>query len=182
MIINTSNWMKRIAVIAGSALMGLTLTMSASAANPEQVPVEVEWVAPVAIAEDNPLQFGMLDIATAAGQTVTINTDDSYSELTANTVVGGTQAAAEITITVPDGTGISILVDNVAAATFYTLGTWMCSYAGAVAVACDSAYPIVSSGSSSSGDTVEIGATLTTVGGASVSVDDTTFDVTVIYQ
>jgi hypothetical protein len=179
----TSNWMKRFAAIAGSALMGLTLTIGANAANPEQVPVEVTFIAPIAIGEDNPLQFGLLDIAMADTSTVTINTDDSYSESTANTVVGGTQAAAQVTITVSDTTGISILVDNVAAAAYYALSDWQCSYQGAADVDCDVPYPVTSSGSSSTGDTLEIGAILTKNAVAATAVsDDTTFDVTVIFQ
>jgi hypothetical protein len=154
-----------------------------NAANPESVPVEVEWIAPIAVAEDNPLQFGLLDVAMATNETVTINTDDSYSESTANTVVGGTQAAAQVTITVADSTPISILIDNVAAATYYTLGTWLCSYEGGADTACDVAYNLTSSANSSLGDPVEIGAVLTKNAVAATAVtDDTTFDVTVTYQ
>jgi len=179
----TSNWMKRFAAIAGSALMGLMLAAGANAANPEPVPVEVEWIIPAAIFTDNPLQFGQLDVGTVAGQTVTINTDDTYAETTANTVVGGAQAAAQVTITATDLTGISILVDNAIAGTYYTLGTFKCSYAGAADAVCDSAYPVTTSASSStSGDIVEIGAILTVVGVPTAITDDTTFDVTVIYQ
>ena len=163
--------------------MGLTLTIGVNAANPEQVPVQVTFIAPIAIGEDNPLQFGLLDVAMADTNTVTINTDDSYSESPANTVVGGTQAAAQLTITVANTTGISILVDNVAAATYYALSTWLCSYEGAADVACDVAYPVTSSATSSTGDTLEIGALLTKNSTPATPVsDDTTFDVTVIYQ
>jgi len=180
MIINTNNWMKRFAVIAGSALMGLMLATGIYAANPEQVTAEVEWIAPVAIAENNALQFGMLDVGTAASETVTINTDDTYSESTANTVVGGTQAAADLTITVPASTPISILVDNIGVGTYYTLGTFLCNYEGAGDVACDAPYDFTSA-AAASGD-VEIGATLTVVGTPTAVVDNTTFDVTVTYQ
>jgi len=176
-------WVKGLLATMGSAFLGLMLATVASAANPEQVPVEVEWIAPVAVAEDNPLQFGLLDVAMVTNETVTIDTDDSYSESTANTVVGGTQAAAQVTVTVANSTPISILVDNVAAATYYTLGTWLCSYESAADVACDVAYDVTSSATSSTGDVVEIGATLTKNAVAATAVtDDTTFDVTVIYQ
>ncbi len=179
----TSNWMKRFAAIAGSALAGLILAAGANATNPEEVPVTVTFIAPIAIAEVSALRFGLLDVAMADTSTVTINTDDTYSESVANTVVGGIQAAAELTITVADTTGISILVDNVAAATYYTLGTWLCSYESAADVACNVAYPVTSSASSSSGDTLEIGVVLTKNSTPATAVaDDTTFDVTVIYQ
>ena len=175
-----SNWRKRFAAIAGSALMGLTLTIGANAANPEQVPVEVTFIAPIAIGEDNPLQFGLLDIAMADTSTVTINTDDSYSESTANTVVGGTQLAADLTITVADATPMTILVNNVGVGTYYTLGAWMCSYQSGTDTACDgTGYDLSSSGASGN---VEIGATLTVVGTPIASVDNVTFDVTVTYQ
>jgi len=172
--------MKRFAAIAGSALMGLMLATGASAANPEQVPVEVEWVAPVAITENNALQFGKLDVGTAASETVTINTDDTYAESSANTVVGGTQAAADLTITVPASTAITMLVDNIGVGTYYTVGTFLCSYEGGADTACDSEYNLTSAAAASG--VVEIGATLTVVGTPTAVVDNTTFDVTVTYQ
>ncbi len=176
----TSNWMKRFAAIVGSALMGLMLTIGANAANPEPVPVEVEWVSPIAIGENNALQFGMLDVGTAASETVTINTDDTYSESTANTVVGGAQAAADLTITVAASTPITILVDSIGSGTYYTLGAFKCSYEGAADVACDVEYDLTSAAAASG--VVEIGATLTVVGTPTAVTDNTTFDVTVTYQ
>ena len=175
----TSNWMKRFAAIAGSALMGLTFATVANAA-PEEVAVDVTWVAPIGVVEHANLQFGKLDVGTAAGQTVTINTDDSYTESTADTVVGGTQLAADLTITVADATPITILVDAVGVGTYYTLGTWLCSYKGGTDTACDgTGYDLNSSGASGN---VEIGATLTVVGTPTAIADNTTFDVTVTYQ
>ena len=179
----TYNWMKKFAAIGGSALMGLTLTIGANASNSEEVAVNVTFIAPIQVDEVSALSFGLLDVAMADTSTVTMNTDDTYSESTANTVVGGIQSAAELTITVADTTGISILVDNVAVATYYTLSAWMCSYEGVGDVACDVAYPVTSSGGSSSGDTLEIGVLLTKNAVAATAVpDNTTFDVTVIYQ
>ena len=180
MIINTSNWMKRFAAIAGSALMGLILATGIYAANPESVPVNVEWIAPVALTTNTALQFGKLDVNASAADTVTINTDDTYSESVANTVVGGTQTAADLTITVPASTTISILVDNIGTGTYYTLGTFMCSYEGGTDTACDAAYNLTSAAAASGA--VEIGATLTVVGTPTAVADNTTFDVTVTYQ
>lgn len=180
----TMKLIKGFSAVLGSALLGLTIANVANSANPEQVPVEVTWIAPAAIAENNPLQFGLLDVGMATNETVTINTDDSFSESTANTVVGGTQAAAQVTITVADSTPITILVDNVAAATYYTLGTWLCSHEGGADTACDVAMDVTSTATSSTtGDIVEIGATLTKNSTPATAVaDDTTFDVTVTYQ
>jgi hypothetical protein len=180
---NASNWMKRFAAIAGSALMGLMFATGANAANPEPVPVEVEWVAPVAIVENATMSFGWLATGTPASETVTMNTDDTYSESAAGTVIGGTQTAAQVTITVANTTPITILVDSIGSGTYYTLGAFMCSYATAPDEICDSEYDVTSSAtSSSSGDIIEIGATLTVQGTPAVGTDDTTFDVTVTYQ
>jgi hypothetical protein len=180
----TSNWMKRFAAIGGSALMGLTLTIGANATNPEQVAVEVTWIAPIVVAEVGSLRFGLLDVGMAENDTVTINTDGTYSESVANTVVGGTQAQAQLTITVANSTAISILVDTIGSGTYYTIGSFECSYELAPDVTCDSAYPVTSSADSTNGDTLDIGAVLlknSTVP-ALAGADDTTFDVTVIFQ
>ena len=61
----TSNWMKRFAAIAGSALMGLMIATGANATNPEQVAVDVTWIAPVVIDEVSALRFGLLDVGMA---------------------------------------------------------------------------------------------------------------------
>ncbi len=88
---NTNVWMKKFLAILGSALMGLTLTTGANAANPEQVPVEVTFATAITIVENNPLQIGVLDVLMAVSDTVTINTDDSFTESASN-VIGGAQA------------------------------------------------------------------------------------------
>ena len=181
---NTSTRMKRFAAIAGSALMGLMFATSANAANPEVVTVDVTWIAPIAIAPVSNLRFGLLDVGMAENDTVTINTTGGYSESVANTVVGGTIAPAELTITVANSTPISILVDTIGTGTYYTIGTINCRYEGAADVRCDSAYNVTSSGSSGTGDTLEIGAILTknaTIP-ALAGDDDTTFEVTVTFQ
>jgi hypothetical protein len=175
-----SNVMKRLAVIAGSALMGLTLASGANAANPEPVTAEVTFATAITIVENNPLQIGVLDVAMAVNDTVTINTDDTWSESASN-VIGGTQAAADLTISATASTPITILADNVQNATYYTLGTWLCSYAGGADNACDgTGYNVTSHASGSAA--VEVGVTLTALGGALAGNDDATFDITVTYQ
>jgi hypothetical protein len=173
--------MKRFAAIAGSALVGLMFATSANAANPEPVPVEVEWVAAIVVGPSTALQFGLLDVGTAASETVTIDTDNSYSESTANTVVGGTQLAATVTITVADTTPITIVADNHLGATYYTLDTWVCSYNLGADAPCVTATPYDVAASGTSAD-VKIGATLTVVGTPTPITDDSTFDLTVTYQ
>ena len=181
---NIDKLMKRFAAIAGSALMGLMIATGANATNPEQVAVDVTWIAPIVIAEVSALRFGLLDVGMAENDTVTVETDGTYNESVANTVVGGTIAQAELTITVANTTAISILVDTIGSGTYYTIGTFLCSYELAADVACDSAYPVTSSGSSGTGDTLEIGAILTknSTIPAIAGDDDTTFEVTVTFQ
>jgi opacity protein-like surface antigen len=174
--------MKRFAVIAGSALMGLTLASGANAANPEQVTAEVTFVAAITIVENESLQVGLLDVAMALNDTVTINTDDTFSESASN-VVGGNQRAALLTITATGNTGISILADNVLGATYYTLGSWLCSYDSGADTACGSADPTFNVTSAAGGSaTLDVGVTLTGLGGAVAGNDDATFDITVAYQ
>ena len=175
----TSNWMKRSAAIVGSVLMGLTLATAAHAANPEQVPVEVEFVSPITIAEIASLRFGLLDVNLANLETVIIAPDDSVTDASSR-VLGGTQGAADLTVTATTAQSITILVDNVSAATGYTLGTWMCNYAGAGSdSACDGAGYSETSAASAS---LLIGVTLTGNGSAVVGADNSTFDVTINYQ
>ena len=58
----TMKLMKGVMAIAGSAALGLTIATVAQAANPEPVPVEVEFVNPIQITEQNALQFGLVDV------------------------------------------------------------------------------------------------------------------------
>jgi hypothetical protein len=178
--VNTNILMKKFAAILGSALVGTMLATVANAANPEPVTAEVTFATAITIVENNPLQIGVLDVGMAVSDTVTINTDDTWSESASN-VIGGTQAAADLTITATASTGITILADNVQNATYYTLGTWLCSYAGGADTACGgTGYDVTSDASGSA--VVEVGVTLTALGGAVAGNDDATFDITVTYQ
>ena len=171
--------MKRIAAILGSALVGMVLATGANAANPEQVLAEVTFATAITIVENNPMQIGVLDVAMAVSDTVTINTDDSWSESASN-IIGGTQAAADLTITATGGTGITILADNVLGATYYTLGSWQCRYDGLADQPCSSGYNVTSAVGGSA--VLEVGVTLTALGSAVAGNDDATFDITVTYQ
>jgi len=177
---NISNWMKRFAAIAGSALMGLMFTTGTYAAV-EQVTAEVEFVTAVALTEVNALQFGLLDVAMGNTETVVISPDDPTTVTDASSnVAGGAQAAAKLTVTAVAAQTITILVDNVTAATGYALGTWLCNYdAAASDSACDGGGYTETSIASA---TLLIGATLTGNGSAALGTDNSTFDVTVLYQ
>ena len=173
---NASNWMKRLAAIVGSALM---LASGVGAAQ-EPVVVEVEFVDPITVTEQNPLQYGLLDQNLASGETVTISPADPTT-VSGDTgrVLGGTQAAADLDITATAGHPITILVDNITSNTGYTLATFMCNYASGTDTACDGVGYVETSVASTK---LYVGATLTGDGFAVVGVYNGGFDVTVAYQ
>jgi hypothetical protein len=170
--------MKGLLAILGSAPIGLMLGTGADAANPEPVTVGMNFVDPITIAKTVNLQFGLLDLNMALNDTVTINPDDTWSDPQTN-VVGGTQAAARLTITATAAQSITITADNPSNGTYYNLDSFMCNYAAAGSdSACDTGYTETSVASA----TLLVGAKLTGLSGAVASTDDSTFDVTVTYQ
>ncbi len=177
----TSTCMKGLLAILGSALIGPMLVTGADAANPEPVTVGMDFVDPITITENESLRFGLLDVAMANLETVVIAPNDGLTDAGGN-VVGGTQAAADLTITATESQAITISVGNVSAATNYALGTWMCNYDGAGSdSACFGGYSETTPASSTTA-TLLIGVTLTGNGAAVAGNDDSTFDVTVTYQ
>ncbi len=175
----TSICVKGLLAILGSALLGLMPTTVADAANPESVTVDMTFLDPVTITENDPLQFGILDVNMGNNNRVTVAPDDFVTD-TQNNILGGTQAAADVTVTATASQSITILVDNVGTATGYALGTWMCNYDAAGSdSACDGAGY---SETSVAIATLLIGATLKGNGNAVAGADNSTFDVTVTYQ
>ncbi len=176
----TSNWMKKFAVIASSALVGLIFATGANAANPEPVPVDVTFVAPITITAVSSLNFGFVDTAFITPNTITINPDSTFSDPQTR-IAGGTQAAASMTITSIGSTGLTITADNPVDGTYWTLGTFTCNYNSGSDTACGSGYDVTSPAGGIA--TLLVGAVLTGVaGGALAGADAGTFDVTVIYQ
>ena len=175
---NTSNWTKRFAAIAGSALMGLTLASGANAANPEPVVAQVTFANPITITEVNSLQWGTLD-HNLNTETIIIAPDSTVSGTGTAFVIGATPAAANLTVGA-SVVGITILVDTIVAGAGYTLGTFMCNYDGAGSdSACDGA------GYSETGAvsaTLLVGATLTGDNTAIPGAANGSFEVTVSYQ
>ena len=172
-------WMKSLLIVFGSSLSGLMPVTVADAANPEPVTVGMSFLDPVTITENESLRFGLLDVNMANLETVVIAPNDSVTDASGN-VLGGTQAAADLTVTATASQSITILVDNVSTATGYTLGTWMCNYDAAGSnSACDGAGYSETSATSA---VLLIGVTLTGNGNAVAGADDSTFDVTVTYQ
>ncbi len=179
MMFKTKIFLMGFVAIMGSALIGLMLSNSSDAANPEPVTVQVAFVAPITITETNPLEFGSLDVGMLVTETVVIAPDNSVTDTFGN-VIGGTQASAKADANATTGRAINILVDTVVAGTYYTLATWMCDYNGGADVACDGAGM---STTSVAGDTeVRVGVTLTSLGGAIAGDDDGSFNLTVAYE
>jgi len=167
------------ASISGVALGVLIVGSGTYAANPEPVTVDVTFVDPITISENNSLQFGLVDTGLAGGDTIAIGTDDSVSESTPR-VLGGTQAAADLTVTADPGRLITILVGSITPNTGYTLGSFVCNYDLAGDNACDGAGYTETSVASA---TLEIGATLTGSGAAiSPGTANGSFEVTISYQ
>ena len=171
--------MKGFFAVTGSALLGLTIATVARAANPEPVVVEVEWVAAITIAETNALQYGLLDVAMANGETVVIAPDGTVTDAASN-VTGGTQAAATFNTTAAPSKAITILVDSVTPGTYYTLGTFMCDYNAGTDAACDGTG--MSATSAAGTIEVRVGATLTGAGSAVAGADNGSFNLTISYQ
>lgn len=172
-------WTKRLLAGIASTVAGLIVATAVFAANPETVPVEVTFAAPVTITGTTSLQFGLLDVSMAASDTVTVNPDDSTSDPQSR-IIGGTQAAATMTISALGATGITITADNPTNGTYYTLGSFVCNYDNGTDTACGSGYNVTSALGGSA--PLAVGATLTGLGGASAGADNGSFEVTVIYQ
>ena len=175
----TGVYIKGLLAIPGLALVCLMPTIVADAANPESVTVDMTFLDPVTITENESLRFGLLDVNMANLETVVIAPNDSVTDAGGN-VLGGTQAAADLTVTATASQSITILVDNVSTATGYVLETWICHYdtAGPDSACDGSGYTETSVGSA----ILTIGATLKGNGSAVVGTDNVTFDVTVTYQ
>jgi len=169
-----------IAAVSGTVVAGL-FGVAAYAANPEPVVVEVEFVTPVTITEVSPLRFGLLDAGLANAETIVISTASGVTG-TVSRVLGGTQAAANLTVAATGTQPINILVGNVSGNTGYTLGSFMCDYNAAGAAACDGVGGLDTTSAAAGSATLLVGATLTGTGGAGPGVFNGSFDVTVAYQ
>ena len=175
----SSVWTKGLLATMGSALLGLTLATVTNAANPEQVDVNVEWIAAVTITETNALRFGLLDVGMLATETVAIDTLSNVTDANDN-VAGGTQGAATFDTVAVAPRAITILVDNIVDGADYQLSGFVCDYQADTAAACDGAG--MSETSIAGTIQVRVGATLTADGGATAGVDNGSFDLTITYQ
>jgi len=175
-----SFWTKGLLAAAGSALFGL-MFVNVAFAEVESVTAEVEWTDPVGISAPSPnLQFGLLDVNMGAAETVIISPDNPATVTDAsNNITGGSQAAAEMTVTATAAQTLTIQVGNITNNTGYTLGSFVCSYNNGANTACQAA-PYTPTSIASA--TLMVGATLTGDGAAAVGVRNGSFDVTVLYQ
>ena len=174
---NTNIWTKKFLAIIGSALMGLMLATVAYAAV-QTVTAEVEFANPVSFGTVTALKFGILDVGLLDTESITIGTDDLPSGDTGR-IIGGTQAAADLTVTAEASQTISIQVSNISNNTGYTLGSFTCNYNSDADTACQaSAYTQTSVASA----TLWVGATLTGTGTAIPGPFNGSFDVTIAYQ
>ncbi len=117
--------MKGLLAILGPALIGLMLVTGADANNPEPVTVGMDFVDPVTITEIGSLRYGVLDQVLNT-ETIIIAPDSTVSGTGTGLILGGTQAAANLTVTATASQTLSILVDAIVPGTGYTLGTFMC--------------------------------------------------------
>ena len=175
---NTSICMKSIEAILGAAVMGLMPATIADAANPEAVTVDMTFMDPITITENNPLEFGLLDVNIANLEVVRVRPSGNVVD-NDNNILGGTQAAANLTVTAQVGSTINIDAGNAGTATGYVLRRFRCRYNGATSDSnCNAGYTATAVSSA----TLLVGGDVRGNGNAVAGADDTTFDVTITYQ
>jgi len=173
---------RKFAALSCAALASLVI-VGAYAANPEPVTVEVTFVVPIDIVENNSLRFGLVDTGFGNGDTVTVATDGTVSDSGAGAfAVGGTTGAADLSVTAAASTPILILADNATGAADYTVDTFVCNYNGTGDAPCDGAGYATTSAAAATA-TLLVGATINGNGGsAAPGTQNSTFDVTITYQ
>jgi hypothetical protein len=175
--VNTNILMKRFAAILGSALIG-TMLATASYAATEPVVAQVTFADPIAITQNNALQYGVIDHVLNA-EVITIAPDSSLSGDGVPLILGGTQAAANLTIDAEALQVLSIQVGTIIDGTGYALSAFTCKYNGGSDTACQAAPHIPTAVASA---ILLIGATLTGDNLATPGPANGSFIVTVTYQ
>ena len=180
-MLNKHNWRNSLLAVSGFALIGLLFATNVDAQT-ENVAVEVTFVAVITIVEDFPLRFGLIDVAIPGGNTLIIAPNDALTGTGTAFSVGGTQEAADLTITATAGAGINILIDSVVlpGGADYSLGAWLCDYEAGADLPCDGVGLDIASAVATGA--LRVGVTLTAIAGATAGNQDGTFDVTVTYQ
>jgi len=175
--------MKRIFVALSGAAMASLVIIAAYAANPEPVTVEVTFVVPIDIVENNSLRFGLVDTGFGNGDTVTVGTDGTVSDSGGGAFsVGGTTGAAELSVTAAASTPILIVADNATGTSDYSVDTFVCNYNGTGDAACGGGGYATTSAAAATA-TLLVGATINGTGaGATAGTQNSSFDVTITYQ
>ena len=155
------------------AVMALLFPAGPSAASSKTIPVRVTFVDTIAISKDNDLQLGSANQNLANLESVTVVTDP------ADSVEGGPQVAASLSVTTSPWKPITILVDAIRLGPGHALATFICKYGAGKETACD--------GASYSETTVEsatllVGVTLARNGTSVPGMANGSFNVTVVYQ
>ena len=169
-------WVRSVLAILGSGLIGLMLVTGADANNPESVTVGMNFLDPVTITEVNALQYGILD-QTLNTETIIIAPNSAVSGTGTALILGGTQAAANLTVTATASQTLTILVDSIVNGTGYALSAFVCKYNNGTDTACNSYTP-----TSVASATLLVGATLTGDNLAVAGAANGSFNVTVAYQ
>lgn len=170
-------WMRKFLVTVTGAVA--LLVHSATFAVTEPVVVQVSFVDPITITEVNALQFGLLDQNLANLETIALSAaEPTVVTDAANRVLGGTQAAAKLTVTATAGHTIVIDVDEVTEGAGYTLGSYVCKYDVGGSTACEASYTATSVASA----TLLVGVTMTGDGTAVPGAADGSINVLVTYQ
>ena len=169
---------EKILAILGAVLMGLMPAIIADAANPEPVTVDMVFQTPITITENNPLQFGLLDVNMADTERVRVRPNGTTQD-NDNNILGGIQAPAEVTVGAQASQTINIVVENKVGGNGYDIIRFRCRYNGATSDGnCNAGYTATSAASA----TLLIGCDVRANGTATVGVDNGTFDITVYYQ
>lgn len=171
-------WIKTVLSILVCSILVAMVGRSVGAASPEPVVAHVTFVEPISVIEVSALQYGLLEQSFVSPDIVVIAPDSTVTD-TASRVVGGTQAAANLTVATTPAQAITILVDTVIDGTGYALGTFICNYDGGTDAVCDGAGYSQTSVASA---TLLIGATIVGDGLAVAGAADGSFNITVSYQ
>ena len=179
MIVKIYNWTKKIVAILGTSLIGLMLSTGVNA-EVEPVEVRVEFVAPIAITEVTPLEFGLVDLNMVSPETIVIAIDGGVTDAGLNILGGATPTAATFTTQMAATKAITIQVTSPSPGTYYTLGTWRCDYNSLNEGDCLAGIQVTSA----AGPVVPIrlGVTLTSTGPALAVTDYGGFDLTITYD
>lgn len=165
---------------AGLAMAGM---LSAGSAVAETLTVDalVQFVTPITLTQVQELDFGQLNSDIGDTEVVAIDADGTITDASSN-IAGGTLLPAEVLVT-SAGTGtLTVEVDAITNGSGYDLTAFNCEYDGGAQADCDLGDAYTTSVAGGGSASLMIGATLTANATAKLATDNSTFDVTVLYQ